>query len=152
MHHSCRCTHWLLIFTWTLRTECWKIDMRLSCICSPSKIRFPRFLLCPLVPDASPVGLAASMIALSSWTAKWSMEGTAQCTSMLIILFLMFVSMLASESRMVVRVTVCTILSRIFGCSSIKIKNLLDPLHIELLVFAQVLILWNWTLCIGLFA
>ena len=72
---------------------------------------------------------------------------------MLVILFLIFVSMQASESRKVVHVTVCAIQSRIFGSSSIKIKNLLIPLHIELLVFlAQTLILWNWTLGIGRFA
>ena len=81
------------------------------------------------------------------------MEGCAQCASMLLILFLMFVSMLASESRMVVHVAVCAIQSRVFSGSPIEVKNLLNPLHIELLVFfAQVLILWNWPFWIGLFA
>ena len=145
-----------LIFTWILRllrAECWKIDWRLSCICSPSKVRLPRFLLCPLVLDASPIWLSASIVALSSSTAKWSMEGTAQCASMLFILFLMFASMLASESRMVAHVTVCAMQSRVFGGSSIKIKHRLDPLQIKLLIlFAQILILWNWTFWIGLFA
>ena len=68
---------------------------------------------------------------------------------MLLGLFLIFVSMLASEPWMVVHVTTCAIQSRILGGSSINVKNLLDPLHVELLVlFAQVVILWNWALWI----
>ena len=66
-----------------LRTKCWKLNRRLLLgFCSPLKIRLPRFSLCTLVLDASPVWLAASSITLSSWTTKWSMEGIAQCAPM----------------------------------------------------------------------
>ena len=156
MHHSCSCTHQLLVFACTLtllRVNCWKINWSLSCICSPSKIRLPRFLLCTLVFDSRPIWLSASSIAFSSWTAKWSMEGTAQRASMLLILFLMFVSALAGESWMVVHVTTRAIQSRVFGSSTIQIEDCLDPLHVELLViFGQVPLLDKWTCWIRFFA
>ena len=41
MHHSCSCTHWLLIFTWTLRTESWKIDMNLELLLLPVEGQVP---------------------------------------------------------------------------------------------------------------
>ena len=71
------------------------------------------------------------------------MEGTAQC----------FVSMLASESWMVVHIAICAIHSRIFRILAIDVEDSLDPLHIELLViFVQVLLLANWTCWIGFLA
>ena len=58
----------------------------------------------------------------------------------------MFVSMLASESWMVVHVTICAIHSRVFRVLSINVEDSLDQLHVELLVMlGQVLLLANWT-------
>ena len=69
---------------------------------------------------------------------------------MLLILFLMFVSMLASGSWIVVHVTICAIHSRIFGILAIDVEDILDPLHIELLlIFVQVPLLANWAWWIG---
>ena len=43
---------------------------------------------------------------------------------------------LASEPRVVVvHVAICTIEARVFGSSSIKVKDVLDPLHVLLLFF-----------------
>ena len=41
--------------------------------------------------------------------------------------------------------------SRVLGSPSIKIKSLLDPLHVSLLMFRlEVVILWNWAFLICL--
>ena len=75
----------------------------------------------------------------------------AQGASMPLIWLLMLESMLECESRMVIRVTMSAIQSRILGSPSIKIKSLLDPLHISLLMLLlEVVILWNWAFLICL--
>ena len=51
-----------------------------------------------------------------------------------LIWLLVLEDMLACESRMVTHVTISATQSRILGSPSIKIKNLLDPLHIRLLM------------------
>ena len=64
---------------------------------------------------------------------------------------LMLESMLACESWMVIHVAVSAIQSRILGSPSIKIKSLLDPLHIDLLILlAEVVVLWNGAFFISL--
>ena len=58
----------------------------------------------------------------------------------------MFIEMLATESRMIVHTTVSTIEALVFGSPSIKVENLLDPLHILLLVFlGHRLLMDHWT-------
>ena len=48
---------------------------------------------------------------------------------------------------MVIHVTVCTIQSRILSCPSIKIKNLLDPLPVWLLLLRLKMVnFWNWAI------
>ena len=49
----------------------------------------------------------------------------------------MSIEVLASEPRMVVHVAICTVETRVFGSSSIKVKDVLDPLHVLLLVFLR---------------
>ena len=46
----------------------------------------------------------------------------------------------ASESRMVVHVTICEIDSRVFGDSLIDVEDILDPLHVLLLLLRQILL------------
>ena len=55
-------------------------------------------------------------------------------------------SMLASESRMVVHVTVCTVYSRVLGVLMINLEDMLDPLDIDdLLPWRELICLGNWT-------
>ena len=63
----------------------------------------------------------------------------------------MLEDMLACKSWMVVHVTVSATQLRILGSPSIKIKSLLDPLHVSLLILLlEVVILWNWAFLICL--
>ena len=58
----------------------------------------------------------------------------------------MFVEVLASESRMIIHITVSTIDALVLESPSINVKNLLDPLRILLLVFlGHRLLVDNWT-------
>ena len=104
MHHSC--------------SECWKIRLDLSCINSPSKIRFSGFLLGTLVLNSRPVGFTTASIDLSSGTPECSMEGCAQCASMLLIRLLVLVSMLACEPWMVVHVAVSAIVIHLWNVAA----------------------------------
>ena len=65
---------------------------------------------------------------------------------MLLSWFSVLPSMLASESRMVVHVAVCTIYSRVLGILVINLEDMLDPLDIDnLLIWRELICLCNWT-------
>ena len=70
----------------------------------------------------------------------------AQCTKVLGVLDLMSVIELATESRMIIHITVWTIHSFILGLLLVKLEDLTYPIHIQLLfMLRQGSSLIDWT-------